>query len=264
LSDERARPLRGARAEARKAQGLCVSETVVLSASRVPRHDAPARVALALGLAGALGEELLAALVASPRYRLVQVALKQMITSAASKYRPWVPGTSIIAADEAFLCITGSETHVPAASPVQTYDAAQLLAAAALARSAGVRKLVVVAPLAALLQLNAAAHTVSSEQELALVDMRFASLLIVRPTQEDAAAAGGPWLGRTVAAMGRAVLDIKLPSQVQALRPRTAALAILTAAERAGDGVSVIGARELAAIVAETLPELAPKRLRLR
>jgi hypothetical protein len=222
------------------------------------------RVALALGMTGALGEELLAALVASPRYRLVHVALKQAIASAAAKYRPWVIGTSAIAADDAYLCVTETDTPVPRTSAVQPIEADHVIEAARIAREAGVRRLVLVAPLSALLQMNAASHTVSSEQELELVAMKFESLLIVRPTQDELAEGSGPWISRTVRSLGRTVLDIMLPAGVQALRPRTAALAILTAAERARPGVQVIGARDLLAIVEETLPSLAPKRPRLR
>jgi hypothetical protein len=52
--------------------------------------------------------------------------------------------------------------------------------------------------------------------------------------------------------MGRAVLEIMLPAQVQALQPKTAAAAILTALERSPPGVGVLGARQLAALVAES------------
>jgi hypothetical protein len=244
-----------------------VDPAAALAAARRPPAPAtrePPRIALALGMAGALGEELLAALVASPRYALVHVGLRQPIASATAKYRPWRIGGSVIAADDAYVCLTGPQTHVPSASPVQTFDADHLLDAAELARAAGVRRLVVVAPLSALLQLNAAAHTVSSAQELALVDMRFAALVIVRPTQAELAEGAGPWLARVVRAMGSAVLDIMLPAQVQALRPKTAAQAILVAAERAGDGLTVVGARELMTIVEETMPHLVPKRTALR
>ena len=241
--------------------------TIDASLATAP-HDRVAkdevRVALALGMAGALGEELLAALVASPRYRLVHVALKQAIASAAAKYRPWVIGTSVIAADDAYVCVTGTDTPVPHTSPVQPIEADHVIEVARIAREAGVRRLVLVAPLSALLQMNAASHTVSSEQELELVAMKFESLLIVRPTQDELAEGSGPWISRTVRSLGRTVLDIMLPAGVQALRPRTAALAILTAAERARPGVQVIGARDLLAIVEETLPSLAPKRPRLR
>ena len=126
------------------------------------------------------------------------------------------------------------------------------------------RRLVVVSPLSALLQMNAASHTVSSEQELALVQMKFETLVIVRPTQAELAEAAGPWLSRTVRSLGRMVLEIMLPAHVQALRPRTAAQAILTVVSRLPTGVHVIGARELLAVVEETMPGLAPRRPRLR
>lgn len=240
-------------------------DTATASGSRDPcAAPAPPRVALALGMAGALGEELLAALVASPRYRLVHVGLRQAIASGTAKYRPWPIGSSTIAVDDAYISITNAETFVPQTTPVRCFDAGHLIDAALLARDAGARRLVVVSPLSALLQMNAASHTISSEQELALVQMKFETLVIVRPTQADIAETSGPWIGRTVRALGRMTLDIMLPNHVQALRPRTAALAILTAVERLPAGVHVIGARELLAVVEETMPGQAPKRPRLR
>lgn len=233
-----------------------------------PSHLAPPTaapgVALALGMAGALGEELLAALVASPRYRLVLVALKRPVASGTARYRPWLIGSSVIAADDAYLCLTGPDSLIPRTSPVQAFDAAHLIDAARIAQDAGVRRLIVISPLSALLQMNAASHTVSSEHELELVQMKFETLVVVRPTETELAESSGPWVGRTVRSLGRMVLEIMLPAQVQALQPRTAARAILTAVERQPAGVHVIGARELLAVVEETLPELLPKRPRLR
>jgi mRNA-degrading endonuclease toxin of MazEF toxin-antitoxin module len=234
------------------------------SQSRLAASTAAPGVALALGMAGALGEELLAALVASPRYRLVQVALKHPVASGTAKYRPWLIGSSVIAADDAYLCVTPADTPVPRTSPVQTFDAEHLIDAARMAQDAGARRLVVVSPLSALLQMNAASHTVSSEHELALVQMKFETLVLVRPTETELAESSGAWIGRTVRSLGRMVLEIMLPAHVQALQPRTAAMAILTAVQRLPAGVYVIGARELLAVVEETLPALAPKRPRLR
>jgi hypothetical protein len=229
---------------------------------RVPREDE--RIALALGMTGALGEELLAALVGSPNYRLVHVAVTQTIVSAASKFHPWVVGSSPVEADDAFVCVSDDAVPIAPTSPLQRVGNDQLLAAAQAARDAGARRLIVIAPLSALLQLNAASHSVSSEQELALVEMRFETLIIVRPTREEIEDSRAPWLQRTVSSLGRSVLEIMLPAQVQALRPKTAALAILTAVERMPTGVHVIGARELTDIVAETMPDLLPGRPRLR
>lgn len=239
-------------------------ETALSTGPRGAGTAREARVALALGMTGALGDELLAALLSSPAYRLVHVALNQPITSAAAKYHPWIPGSAPIAADDAWVCVTDPDAPLPRSAPVEPIDASHILDAAHIARAAGARRLVLVSPLSALMQLNAASHTVSSEQELELVDMRFASLIIVRPTEDDLAAGGASGIGRAVRSVGRMVLEIMLPPGVQALRPRTAALAILTAVERSPAGVSVIGARELLAIVEETRPELAPKRPRIR
>jgi len=222
------------------------------------------RVALALGMTGALGEELLAALIGSPSYQRVHVAVTQTIVSAASKFHPWSVGSSPVTADDAFVCVTDDSVPLAPTSPLQRVGNGQLLAAAQAARDAGARRLVVIAPLSALLQLNAASHTVSSEQELALVAMRFETLVIVRPTHDEFEDSRAPWLQRTVTSLGRSVLEIMLPAQVQALRPKTAALAILAAVERVPPGVHVIGARELTEIVAETTPALLPKRPRLR
>jgi hypothetical protein len=233
-----------------------------LAAGRVAPAPVAQRVALALGMVGSLGEELLAALVGAPGYRLVHVAMKQPIASATARFRPWVAGTAVIAADDAFVCLTDDTLPRPAHSPLLPFGAAQVVEAARLAQEAGARRLVVVAPLAALLQLNDAAHTVSSEQELALVEMRFETLLIVRPTQERATA--GLWVQRAVASVARSVLEIMLPAHVQPLRPRTAALAILAALERTRPGVHVLGARELAAIAAETAPGQVPRPVKLR
>jgi hypothetical protein len=234
-------------------------------AATAPRTiSGPLRAALALGTTGALGEELLAALVASPDYRVVHVAMKKMIASSTPKYRAWQVGSSLIDADDAYLCVTGPETLAPRGSPLVIFDAAHVLEGARLAQEAGVRRLVLVAPLSALLQMNATSHALSSESELVLLDMRFETLVIVRPTRDDASDEGGAWLGRTVRAFGKMALDIMLPTHVQALRPQTAALAILTAVQRCPPGVHVISARELLDIVAESMPALLPKRPRLR
>ena len=221
------------------------------------------RSALALGMVGALGEELLAALVGSTDYRTVHVAVEQPIGSATARFQPWVIGDEFVVADDAYLCITGPETFVPTASPMQQCSADTVVAAARAARTCGVSRLVVVAPLSALLQLNAAAQAIGSAAEVELAQLGFETLIIVRPTM-DAFAADSGWLRGLVRSLGRMVLEIMLPHTVQPLRARTAALAIVEAARRSRPGVQVLGARELHAIVAETMPQLLPRRPRLR
>jgi hypothetical protein len=227
-----------------------------LSMPHVPRS------ALALGVVGALGEELLAGLLGAGRYATVHVAVSQPIASATARFSPWVMG-DVVAADDAYVCITGPEAFVPKASPMVRISAHDAPGAARTARSCGATRLVLVSPLPALLQLNAASHTLSSAGELEISELGFETLLVVRPTV-DPTSPSGNWPQRLVRALTRMVLDIMLPPQVQALRARTAALAILEAVRRSRPGIHVLGARELSAIVAETMPDALLRKPRLR
>ncbi|HXF47221.1 MAG TPA: hypothetical protein VNK91_13990, partial [Burkholderiaceae bacterium] len=105
------------------------------------------RTALALGMVGALGEELLARLVGSSDYRAVYVGVTQPIGSATARFVPWVVGHGVVAADDAFVCLAGPETFFAAGTPLRAFAPDELLEAARLARDCGARRLVVVAPL---------------------------------------------------------------------------------------------------------------------
>ena len=221
------------------------------------------RTALAFGMVGTLGEELLATLVGSTDYSIVHVAVDKPISSATARFSPWMPGSSVVIADDAFVCIAAAETIMPKASPMQRVDADAVVDVARIARECGASRLVVVSPLSTLLQLNAAARTLASEAEVELTGLGYETLVIVRPAAESANVARG-WLPGAVRALTRLVLEIMLPQSVQPLRARTAAVAILEAVRRVQPGVHVLGARELAAIVSETMPAALPRRPRLR
>jgi hypothetical protein len=212
---------------------------------------------------GALGEELLAGLVGGGRYATVHAGVDQAIGSAAARFRPWVVGDGVVLADDAYICITGDETFVPKATPMHRVAAGDAVAAARTARDCGASRLVLVSPLTALLQLNAASLTLSSASEVEISQMGFQTLLVIRPTADATAAAGG-WFPGVVRTFTRMVLEIMLPQRFQALRARTAAAAILAAVDRAEPGIHVLGARELASIVEETMPGALPKPVRLR
>lgn len=228
-----------------------------------PAARRPQRSALALGCAGALGEELLTLLVADSGYRQVAVGVTQAMGSTAARFSPWVVGQGLPVVDEAWICVTGAETFVPAASPIYRVDEAGLVAAARLARDCGARKLVVVAPLAALLQMNAGAQSISGADELALVGMGFDELLIVRPTAAGTPAGAG-WPRRLVQAAARALADIMLPQYARALSAESAARAIVAAAQQTRRGVRVLGARDLLRLIESRWPRLAPGKTRLR
>jgi hypothetical protein len=217
----------------------------------IAQAAAAPRAALALGMVGALGEALLAALVASSGYSIVHLAVVQPLGSGTPRLRPWIVGDGVVIADDAFICLTDAALPVAKGSPLARYAPEKVLDAARIAREAGVRRLVLVAPLTALLQLNASAHTLASADELALTEMGFDTVLIVRPTL-DPPGVGAGWMQATLRAATRAVRDIMLPGNVQPLRAQTAAGAILEAARRAPPGVHVLGAAALATIVEQT------------
>jgi len=223
----------------------------------------PQRTALALGLVGGLGEELLAALLAAPEYRAVHVGVTQTIGSATPKFRPWLLGQGVVLADDAFVGVTGEETFTPSVSPIRRYGEDEVLDAARAARETGATTLVVVAPLPALLQMGEATRTLASVDEVALVAMGFTRLVIVRPTAGDDTRKL-PMALALVRTVGRTLADIMLPSYTKALSARTAAAAILEAVRAAGTGVTVVGARELAAIVQAKMPQQAPRQPKLR
>lgn len=223
-----------------------------------------ARSALALGMVGALGEELLALLVGSSEYRVVHVGVVQPIGSAAARFRPWVVGQGVVLADEAYVCLAGPETFAPAGSPIRAFAPGELLAAARIARDCGAQRLVVVAPLDALLQMSATATTIADAEEIELARMGFESVLIVRPTAADDPRPAGHWIAGLVRAAGRALADLMLPAYARALSAKSAARAIVEAARTARPGVTVLGARDLLAIVEAKWPQLAPKRRKLR
>ncbi len=230
---------------------------------RGQQGDAPQRSALAFGLVGALGEELLAALLAAGEYRAVHVAVTRMLGSAAPKFRPWLPGHGVVLAEDAFVGVSGDETFVPQASPLRRYGEDEVLEAARSARAAGATTLVVVAPLPALLQMGEATRTLASVDDVALVAMGFRRLVIVRPTAADDTRKL-PFVLSMVRTAGRTLADIMLPPYTKALSASTAARAIVEAVRGAGPGVTVIGARELAAIVQAKMPQQAPRQPKLR
>jgi len=224
--------------------------------------SAPARSALALGMVGALGEEVLAQLVGGTDYRVVHVGVSQPIGSTSARFRPWMVGVGVVVADDGFLCVADAGTFVPSGSPIRVFSESQIISAAQLARQCGVSRFVVIAPLGALLQMNRSASAFDPHTEVALREVGFERLVIVRPTAADLARSRG--LGGVVRSVGRTLADIMLPGYTRALSAQSAARALLEAVRQAPPGVSIVGARELRAIVDAKFPQAAPKATKIR
>ena len=131
-----------------------------------------------------------------------------------------------------------------------------------LAKQCGVTRFVVIAPLGALLQMNRAGSAFDAHTEVALRELGFERLVIVRPTAADIARQRG--VGGMVRSVGRTLADIMLPGYTRALSAQTAARALLEAVRLAPPGVTIVGARELRAIVDAKFPHSAPKATKLR
>lgn len=221
----------------------------------------PQASALLLGAAGSLGEALLARLLASPDYSRIHVGVERDMPSTSSRFAalPLDSHSAWPAARDAFLCETPPEALLKAEHSIRPLSPAQMLEAARAARAAGVSRLVLVAPLAAVLQLSGAVRTLNQTDEIELVGLGFETLIIIRPTEQESDAPAGGWFRALVRSAGRAVLHIMLPPTIQPLRAESAATAILVAAARLGPGLHILGAKELAGIVAETQPQAAPR-----
>ena len=115
-------------------------------------------------------------------------------------------------------------------------DAGALRRVAAAATARGARRLLVLAPLAAWQQVSAAERMLPQAMELELAALRIPTVIIMRPTTERGAAAGGSRMQRLVR-FYLSQLRFMLPSSTHALRSieiARAALAVMAEADAAG------------------------------
>lgn len=162
-----------------------------VKAARPDATPAP-RVALALGMSGPVGEALLAALIAAPLYSWVHVGHRHSAGAGASKFRPWVIGSTMIVAEDAYLLLSG-DTPLASSSPVRRFPPAQALLAAGIAHNGGVRRLTII---------EAADATMSDADAAAIAALSFETVLTVAAgdarAEQTASGTGGKlrlWLG---------------------------------------------------------------------
>lgn len=146
----------------------------------VPEPGAAPKVALALGMSGAIGEAMLAALVAAPRYSWVHVGHRHAAGAGASKFRPWVIGSSVIVAEDAYVVLS-EDAEAPSPSPIRRFGPKNVVRAATIARDTGARRLVVIEP---------AKVVISSADETEIDALGFDTVLIVQVGDPRAATAG--------------------------------------------------------------------------
>ncbi len=217
------------------------------------------RIALVAGAVGRLGEALLSAVVASPRYAAVRVLVDRPLGSTvaglagitlhelADPLAAWqlpVGLRSGAPRPELEVFATWTDPSDPLGRTPNRRDAAyavigdadgmRSLAAAATAR--GARRLLVLAPLAAWQQVSAAERMLPQAMELELAALPIPAVTIMRPTTERGAAAGGTRMQRLVR-FYLSQLRFMLPSSTHALRSTEiaqAALAVMAQADAPG------------------------------
>ena len=232
------------------------------------------RSALAIGTVDRVGEELINCLLESPDYGSVHVVVEAPMRSMLPHLKPWQVSTSALSdlpyatseislphVDDVFCCISDARSYFKRDQAYVLLRRRQIPPFAQRAAQSGARRLIVLSPLSAFLQLTASSGGLIDLLESELASLGFEVLIIVRPSADYATAEGNA-LERLIAWGAKAIMQIMIPQRLQPLRARQIAQAAVNAARLLGPGVHVIGADKIAALLAPGVP-VKPKRMRL-
>lgn len=216
------------------------------------------RHALILGNTGKLGEELLNVLLESPAYAGVRVGVRKEMRSHVPKLDPvvvpadragWDPCAGMARVPEdLYLCIEPpAKSYWKLAKPYVALTSAEAAAIACRLRAKGARRIAVITPLEAILQMGMA-PAITGADEMAIVQAGFERMLVLRPSDErrDAPSSGMEKVGSLVTG---ALGSYMMPKELQPVRARRAAEIAVQSLAAMEDGVLVMGAsilRELA------------------
>jgi hypothetical protein len=126
--------------------------------------------------------------------------------------------------------------------------AEQIPVLARIAAQSGARRLILLSPQSAFLQLSVPGNAAIQLREVALVALGFDTLVILRPAQ-DYANAQGSALARLAAWGAKAVLEIVIPQRLQPLPAGQIAQAAIDAATF-GPGVHILSGGQIAGLAA--------------
>jgi hypothetical protein len=203
-----------------------------------PLANPPAQSSvLAIGNAGALGEAVLARILASHRYRDVAVATTQAMHTSAPRlnstdYRAlfapaaWKEIAGGTATD-AVILIGGKHSFLRRDDAFPVVSTEDAIALARAARGAGVTRLLVVAPMDAwsAMTLGSLAHF--DELERALVPLEFPTLIIVRPSAHREKESSGGALNAIARGLLGTLSHYMTTASRQPLRARMVAEAVV-------------------------------------
>jgi hypothetical protein len=215
------------------------------------------RTALVVGAAGRLGEAVLERLAGRGP---VFVAVRARFESTFAHVQPWAmaegaPGHATLPPVDDLWCVgsggaTDASFHRRDAA-YRAFDPAETVELARAARLAGVRRLIVVAPLAALHQLDASALGLADLDEARIAAMGFEAVVFVRPTPAEHATRSGPWLERVAQWWLGTLAHYLTPKTLAPLTSDVAARAMTEAVADLVSGNHVVGAQRLHAVAGE-------------
>jgi hypothetical protein len=202
------------------------------------------------------------------RYSKVTVGVRKQMRTLVPKFTPlpvpaerdgWNPVPAGPAPDDIYLCLEAErQSFWNSARPYVSISSEQALLVARRLRAAGARRLAVITPLEAILQLGMGS-AIRNSDEMALVDAGFERIVILRPTAEEEASAprgvGASAAGLVLRSLG----SIMMPKRLQPVRVRHAAEIVVNSLSGLEDGVHIIGAARLHELAGDPLEDR-PKR----
>lgn len=229
--------------------------------------SAALRRAFIIGNVGKLGDELLNVLLESPQYGRVAVGVRKAMRSHVEKLEPlhvpqdhasWNPAEQLKwVPEDLFLCIEPEvKSFWKIGKPYMPVTSAWAAGIALRMRAAGARRIVVITPLEALLQMGMPS-AIHSEDEMAIVDAGYERVLVMRPSEDSRREAEEGFLPAVGGVVTRTLASYMTPKSLQPVRVRRAAQVAVETLGTMADGIQVIGAARLRELIGDPME---PKR----
>lgn len=195
--------------------------------------------ALVIGARGEVGERLLDAALASPAYGRIFAAVAAPFLTSDSKLAAWNVGAADWPAPpdvrDAYILLDVRAGRRDAS--FRAVGLAELPELAAHLSAYGVKRLVIVAPLAGWLQMSKAASATLGDIDAQFPAMNFETLVVLRPADRNATATSGSLGERIAAGLASTLANIMLPESLQPLVHRDVAKAAILIGTTATPGI---------------------------
>ena len=157
------------------------------------------------------------------------------------------------APEDIYLCVEPeAKSFWKIAKPYVAISSEWAAALARRMRAAGARRLAVITPLEALLQMGAV-PAIRDTDELAMLDAGFERTLVLRPVGEGKGASASGFFEKVGGGVVRTLGSYMTPQSLQPVRMRQAAQMAVDTLASMSDGVQVIGASRLRELVGDPL-----------